>query len=60
MTATNDEIMEAITELSNTAHGKLNILQDYVEDIHRLLKTSPPPPPPTNIHDPLFSSGKME
>ncbi|HDY68358.1 MAG TPA: hypothetical protein ENH85_11280 [Candidatus Scalindua sp.] len=43
---TNEDLLEKLVELSNTVHGKLNVLQHHVEIIDMRLKTSPPPIPP--------------
>ena len=43
---TNEDLLETLVKLSNTVHGKLNVLQHHVEIIDMRLKTSPPPVPP--------------
>ena len=56
MSDTNSEILKAITELSNTVHAKLNVMQSQVGDILFRLTNQPPPPPPDPILKPLFST----
>ena len=43
---TNEDLLEKLVKLSNTVHGKLNVLQHHVEIIDMRLKTSPPSIPP--------------